>query len=202
MAKASWCTVAPMSGSKNGSIAISASAHTGRVACNTNVTVTNANGTRSTAAIAVSQAGAAVASTIDATKPDIPKTGGKVVVNGTSNSQKLRFFVRAFIKGQVVLLPIVNGLTGTISINGGTAIPLVKETHSNPLWAVFNVYVPSGDSGAAAKYNYVLNLVFGASNFAIDMGYKIRVVDRVVLVIAGWLVYILSRKHVNSTKII
>lgn len=177
MAKASWCTVAPMSGSKNGSIAISASAHTGRAARTTNVTVTNANGTRPTAAIAVSQAGAAVVSTIDATKPDIPKTGGTLTINGTSNSQKLRIFVGLFTTGQVILLPVVNGLTGTISINGATAVPLVKETNANPLWAVFEVYVPTGDPGAAARYNYVLNLVFGASNFAVDANYKIRVVD-------------------------
>lgn len=175
MAKLSWCTVSPMSGSKNGSIAISASTHTGRSNRSTNVTVTNANGTHPTATIAVSQAGAAVSSTIDATKPDIPKTGGTIVVNGTSNSQKLRLIVAMANAG--LFVPMTNGLTGTISINGAIAVPLVKETNANPMWSVFEVYVPSGDPGASAKYNYVLNLVFGASPFAVDAKYIIRIVD-------------------------
>lgn len=177
MAKASWCTVAPMSGSKNGSIAISASAHTGRAARTTNVIVTNANGTKPTATIAVSQAAAPVTSTIDATKPDIPKTGGTVVVNGTSNSQKLRIFVGfLFTTSQNTLGLTANGLTGTISINGGAAVPLVKDAGS-ATYSVFNVYAPSGDPGAVAKYTYTLNLTFGASLFPIDVTYKIRVVD-------------------------
>ena len=55
MAKASWCNVSPMSGKRDGILTISAGAHTGRVARNTVVTVTAANGTKPSASIAVSR---------------------------------------------------------------------------------------------------------------------------------------------------
>ncbi|MCZ2572828.1 BACON domain-containing carbohydrate-binding protein, partial [Bacteroides fragilis] len=53
MAKASWCNVSPMSGSKNGTLTISAAAHAGREARSTTVTVTAKNGTKPSASIAV-----------------------------------------------------------------------------------------------------------------------------------------------------
>ena len=173
MAKASWCTVAPMSGSKNGSIAISASAHTGRAARTTNVTVTNANGTRPTAAIAVSQAGAAVVSTIDATKPDLPKTGGTVIINGTSNSQKLRVILGVVLAETATALSLVYSTKATISINGGTPTELVSDRSG-----VYQIYTPSGDPGATAKYNYAITFTFnGSSIFPVDIFHIVRVLD-------------------------
>ena len=44
MAKASWCNVSPMSGKRDGVLTISAGAHTGRVARNTVVTVSQYSG--------------------------------------------------------------------------------------------------------------------------------------------------------------
>lgn len=169
MAKASWCTVAPMSGSKNGSIAISASAHTGRAARTTNVIVTNANGTRPTASIAVNQAAAPVSTTIDATKPDIPKTGGTVVVNGTSNSQKLRAALK--LKGETSLKAFYES-EATISINGGPDTALVRGGNGD-----YDIYAPNGDPGATAKYNYRITITFHASIFPIDIPFVLRVFD-------------------------
>ena len=97
--KASWCNVSPMSGKRDGVLTISAGAHTGRVARNTVVTVTAANGTRPSASIAVSQAGAGVSTTMDTSKPDLPSSGGVVNINGTSNSSKLKWTCTARVMG-------------------------------------------------------------------------------------------------------
>ncbi|UVS02945.1 BACON domain-containing protein [Bacteroides fragilis] len=83
MAKASWCNVSPMSGSKNGTLTISAAAHAGREARSTTVTVTAKNGTKPSASIAVSQAGVGVQLTMDTSKPDLPRKEGLSLLTGT-----------------------------------------------------------------------------------------------------------------------
>ena len=116
MAKASWCNVSPMSGKRDGILTISAGAHTGRVARNTVVTVTAANGTKPSASIAVSQAGAGVSTTMDTSKPDLPSSGGVVNINGTSNSSKLKWTCTARVMG--VDMPIDDNYV-KVAVNGG-----------------------------------------------------------------------------------
>ena len=116
MAKASWCNVSPMSGSKNGTLTISAGVHTGRTARSTTVTVTAANGTKPSATIAVSQAGTGVSTTMDANKPDLPSSGGVVNINGTSNSSKLKWTCTARVMG--VDMPIDDNYV-KVAVNGG-----------------------------------------------------------------------------------
>ena len=116
MAKASWCNVSSMSGSKNGTLTISAGVHTGRTARSTTVTVTAANGTKPSATIAVSQAGTGVSTTMDANKPDLPSSGGVVNINGTSNSSKLKWTCTARVMG--VDMPIDDNYV-KVAVNGG-----------------------------------------------------------------------------------
>ena len=108
MAKASWCNVSPMSGSKNGTLTISVAAHAGREARSTTVTVTAKNGTKPSASIAVSQAGVGVQLTMDTSNPDLPGEGGSVTINGSSNSPTLKISV-----------PLINfpGVTASAKFN-------------------------------------------------------------------------------------
>ena len=160
MAKAAWCTVTPTSGKENGTINISATAHTGRLARTTTVTVQAANGTKPSAAITVSQAGG-VSTTMDATKPDIPSTGGTFIVNGSSNSSKLSFQI-------------------TDGTNGGTTMPaiIVKSISVTVNGAAITSNAPiAGDPGAAAPYNFVATVVMNASIFPTDALLALRIKD-------------------------
>jgi hypothetical protein len=159
MAKASWCNVSPMSGKRDGILTISAGAHTGRVARNTVVTVTAANGTKPSASIAVSQAGAGVSTTMDTSKPDLPSSGGVVNINGTSNSSKLKWTCTARVVE--VDMPIDDNYV-KVAVNGGNI--------GN------NVAIP-GDPGASGRFNFVATLTFPASMFPVDAVVTFRLTD-------------------------
>ena len=148
MAKASWCNVSPMSGSKNGTLTISAGVHTGRTARSTTVTVT-----------AVSQTGTGVSTTMDANKPDLPSSGGVVNINGTSNSSKLKWTCTARVMG--VDMPIDDNYV-KVAVNGGNI--------GN------NVAIP-GDPGASGRFNFVATLTFPASMFPVDAVVTFRLTD-------------------------
>ena len=149
MAKAAWCTVTPTSGKENGTINISAAAHTGRTGRTTSVLVQAENGTKPSANIAVSQAAAAVSTTMDTTKPDVPAAGGTVVINGTSNSSKLSFVVKTDVYG--ISVPDL-----------GTAVVKVNNV------AITSNTAIAGDPGAAARYSFVATVTLPASRFAKD----------------------------------
>lgn len=160
MAKASWCKVNPMSGKENGNLTVSADAHGGRAARNTTVAVTAVNGARPSASIQVSQAGAAVTTTIEANKPDVPKEGATFVINGTSNSSKLTWKIASPDSGQGEY-PNTYG-RAELTVNGaaitkGVAIP--------------------GDPGATGVYNFVATLVIGPSPFPVDIRMGLVVTD-------------------------
>lgn len=89
MAKASWCTVVPASGHGNRTIAISATAHTGRVARSTKVTIQNQSGTKPSKEITVNQAEKALfmLKVSGPTPASIPATGAVLVVTGKSNAK-------------------------------------------------------------------------------------------------------------------
>ena len=146
MAKAAWCTVTPTSGKENGTINISAAAHAGRDARSTTVTVTATNGTKPSQNVTVTQAGVGVKLTLDTTKPDVPGTGGTVVVNGTSNSKTLT----------VLGVLATFGVTGKIKIGSAAEIAL-------KLAGVADTITVAGDPGAAGIYNFTVTLILPAS---------------------------------------
>lgn len=140
-----------MEGKENGTITISAPAHTGRVARETAVTVQAANGAKPKANVTVKQAGAAVITTIDANTSDVPKGGGTLTINGTSNSSKLTWKIANPDTGEGLYPPGYG--SATIAVNGvnissGVVIP--------------------GDPGAASVYSFVATAVFAPSPFPID----------------------------------
>lgn len=159
MAKAAWCTVNPMSGKENAPINITLPAHTGRMARNTTVTVTCKNGTKPSEAIVANQAGAVVTTTMDTSKPDVPKTGGTVTINGASNSSKLSW--RLGLMDGDAYLPLMNFLRDITvndhAITNGGAIAL--------------------DPGATAKYNFVATIVLPESPFPVDAPVTLEITD-------------------------
>ena len=90
MAKASWCTVVPASGYGNKTIAISATAHTGRVARSTTVTVQNQNGTKPSKTITVNQVEKTLSITKVSSSPvSLPAEGAILNVTGKCNAKMI-----------------------------------------------------------------------------------------------------------------
>jgi len=140
MAKPSWLTVSPLSGSGNGSISNSASAHTGRVARTGTVTVT-ATGVTDPETYAVTQTPKAEFASFDnGASMSASKDGGTVTVTGKSNSSKLTFSWA----GQVVDVQIPSTyLAAGVATNNGSAI--------------------TGDPGATAEFAFSISLQFPAN---------------------------------------
>ena len=159
MAKANWCTVSPMSGEGDGTLTVSASGHNGRMGKTTTVTVTAANGTRPSKSFTVVQAGAGVVLTLDSSKPGLPKSGGKVTINGTSNSATLKVDCPQAGLGLVAILKI-----------GGKPDQTVIENSAVPK----TVTIP-GDPGASGIYSFTLELQVAPSKKATTVTFKINV---------------------------
>lgn len=135
--KPSWLTTTPNQGSGNGSIANSASAHTGRVARTGTVTVTGV-GVASPQTYKVTQSPKSeFVSFNDGSEASAPKDGGNVTIQGKSNSKKLTF---AWV-GSVpdVTIPSNYQANGTSTANGAEI---------------------ANDPGATAEYDFSLQLNF------------------------------------------
>lgn len=135
--KPSWLTTTPNQGSGNGSIANSASAHTGRVARTGTVTVTGV-GVASPQTYQVTQSPKSeFVSFNDGSEASAPKDGGNVTIQGKSNSKKLTF---AWV-GSVpdVTIPSNYQANGTSTANGAEI---------------------ANDPGATAEYDFSLQLNF------------------------------------------
>lgn len=136
MAKASWLSVSPTSGSGNGTISNSASAYTGRVARETTVTVTGTNvSTPSTYKVTQSPKTEFV-SFKNGTEMAANKTAGTLTVEGTSNSESVRF---TWATGS----PTDVAIPANITANGTS---------------VANGAVLTGDPGASAEYTFSVEL--------------------------------------------
>lgn len=151
MAKASWCTVSPTSGLKNGTIAVSASAHTGRLARSTTVTVQNQGGTKPSATIGVSQAAKAAFLTVTSTlNPTLPTAGGAIVIaSGKSNVAKLTFNTR---DGNLIYTNLV------LKINGSVVTGFTEAQFTIP-----------SDPGGTAEYTFEISATFPASTTAFTL---------------------------------
>lgn len=166
MAKAAWCTVAPMTGKENGTINITLPAHTGRLARNTIATVTNKSGTKPSQAITANQAGAAVFLNMDASKPDVPKTGGTVTINGTSNSEFLHWDTKMFFNDTQLGDALEKGLAG---FSSGIKV------NSNPLSNGSSNGLGLGDN---IQYAFVATLVIPAAPLPVDVELRFSVYDK------------------------
>lgn len=91
MAKASWLTTTPGSGSGNGSISNTASPHTGRSPRETTVTVTAAGVVQPKTYKVTQKAKAEFVSFDEGAEMSAPKQGGVLTVSGKSNSSALTY---------------------------------------------------------------------------------------------------------------
>lgn len=138
MAKPIWLQVDPSTGSGNGTIANSASAHTGRVARVGTVIVTGV-GVSTPATYQVTQEPKAEFASFDnGAEMSANKGAGTVTVTGKSNSSKLTF-AWASDSGEGVEIPTTY-LAGGSTTNNGVVI--------------------SGDPGASAQYAFSMEFEF------------------------------------------
>lgn len=91
MAKPNWLNVSPTSGSGNGTVSNSATAHTGRVARTGTVTVTGSGVTTPATYKVTQEPKAEFASFNNGVEMAAPKGGGTLTIEGKSNSSKLTF---------------------------------------------------------------------------------------------------------------
>lgn len=141
MAKPSWLTTDPNSGSGNGSISNTASVHTGREVRTGTVTVT-ASGVAEPKTYTVTQKSKPeFVSFDDGVEMSAPKEGGALPVQGKSNSKALTYSWVGSVED--VEIPAQYKANGA-STNNGAAI--------------------SGDPGATAEYTSLIELTLPANN--------------------------------------
>ena len=140
MAKPSWLTVSPMSGSGNGVLQNTGAAHTGRNVRTGTVTVT-ATGVAQPKTYKVTQEAKPEFISIDnGADMAADKAGGKVTVTGKSNSAKLAFSWVGEAHSGTIAAAYTAGGTST---DNGEAI--------------------DGDPGASAEYNWSVELTLPAN---------------------------------------
>ena len=140
MAKPSWLNLNPSTGSGNGTIANSASAHTGRTARTGTVTITGV-GVSTPATYKVTQTpNSEFASFDNGAEMSAPKAAGTVTVEGKSNSQKLTFAWAGSVSD--VAIPAEYSANGTQTDNAASI---------------------TGDPGATAEFPFSIELEFPAN---------------------------------------
>lgn len=153
MAKASWCSVSPSSGSGNKTVNVSSSAeHTGRVARSTTLTISAAN--VESKYVTVNQAGKPEYVENDSDTATAIKGGQTVTISGKSNSSKLTFSLG----------------TGNLSIS----LP-AKYTASG--LSITNGAAITGDPGASAEYNWSIQFSVSANSSISELTRQIIVTD-------------------------
>lgn len=136
MAKPSWSTVNPTSGSGNGTVNVSGTKNTGRNSRSGTLTY-KATGVTDIEQ-AVTQEGTAEYVTIN--NISAPKEGGNVTITGKSNSSKLNFTLGT---GNITVTIPSTYTAGGSSVNNNTAIP--------------------GDPGATAEYTFSIVIAVPAN---------------------------------------
>lgn len=154
MAKPAWLTTTPSTGSGNGTISNSATAHTGRVARTGTVTVTGTGVTDPVTYVVSQTPKAEFASFDNGASMSAAKAGGTVTVTGKSNSSKLTFSWA----GQVLDVSIPSSYTaGGNTVNNGSAI--------------------TGDPGATAEFAFSIALTFPANTTIEEITRSLIVTD-------------------------
>lgn len=151
MAKASWLTVDPMSGSGNDTLNNTAPEHTGREARETTVTGTG-SGVASPDTYVVEQAGKAEFIQFnDGAEMSAPKGGGAVSVSGKSNSAKLSF-----------------------SEVGGGGLE-IAENYTAGGKSTANGQAIAGDPGADAEYDFTVQITLPENDTTEEKTFTLKV---------------------------
>lgn len=170
--KPSWLTANPSSGSGNGTISNSASAHTGRVARTGTVTVTGV-GISAPKTYAVTQSPLAeFVNFTDGAEMAVAKTGGKVTITGKSNSSKLAF---AWVIPAGSTEPEVDD-DGNVS-NNGVNFPSVEipATFTANGADASNGEAITGDPGATSQYAWSIDFQIPANNAMVGVNRTLKV---------------------------
>jgi len=163
MAKASWATVAPMSGTGSADIKVSATANTGRSNRTTTVTVTNQNGTKPVKTVSVSQAGKADYLSLSSATPEaIAATGGKLTITIKSNSKLVYLYY------EMERFPI-SPSNVTAKINN------VVQTVTDDVNAYMVAITPTNDPGNTAEYTMIVEVTVPANTSAVDRNLRFRI---------------------------
>lgn len=140
MAKPAWLTVTPMSGSGNGVLQNKGSVHTGRNVRTGTVTVTAAGVAQPKTYKVTQEAKPEFISIDNGADMAADKSGGKVIVNGKSNSAALNF---SWVGDELEATIAESYTAGGTSTANGEGI--------------------SGDPGASAEYSWSVELTLPAN---------------------------------------
>ncbi len=141
MAKAAWCSTLPISGTGNGTVAVSGSAHTGRKQRSTILTFSASGATNQT--VTVNQASPGNVTTMSTPSTIIAKGGGSIIVSGTSNSTTLTF-----------------GISGT---GFSTSTPQISTDGGSTWTGITSGTDISEDPGATATYQWRITVTATAN---------------------------------------
>lgn len=148
MAKPSWVTIQPTTGTNNGTVNVSGAKHSGRTQRSGNITF-KAEGAADVVR-PVKQAGRTEFVTVN--NVSAPKAGGNVTVTGKSNSSKLNFTLGA---GDIAITIPATYTAGGASTNNNVAI--------------------TGDPGASAEYEFSMTLAVPKNTTVVGKTRKITV---------------------------
>ena len=138
MAKPSWLSITPTSGSGNGQIQYSATSHTGRVARPSSPYESIVENSKTAdCTVSVTQNPKAEFVQIQSTASPA-KTGGTLKITGTGNAATLTFSYKDSPAPTLELSPVTTYTVNSASATSGTAI--------------------SGDPGASAQYTFEVTL--------------------------------------------
>jgi len=171
MAKPSWLTLSPMSGSGDGTISLSATEHTGRVQRTGTVTITG-TGVQDPETVAVTQAAKPEFVQFDNNAQTIaaPAAGGNLTLSGTSNSSKLTWAAVGTATDE-------NGQT--VNPETGLDYPEVAaptDYTANGAAAESGTAI-SGDPGAAAEFAFSAVLVIPANDATVRVDRTYSITD-------------------------
>lgn len=172
MAKPNWLILQPSSGSGNGTIANSASEHTGRVARTGTVTVTG-DGVAQPATYDVTQTPKAeFASFNNGADMAVAAAGGVVTIAGKSNSSKLKFeWVIPTGKTQPEVTPDGDEEYAGVDLPAVT----IPSTYTAAGSSADNDTAIPNDPGAAEEFDFSIQLNFPANPVPVEIDRTLKV---------------------------
>lgn len=160
MAKPSWLTVSPTTGSGDGTINNSASVHTGRVQRTGTVTVQGSGIASPATYTVVQEPKGEFVSFTDGTSMAIDKSGGTVTITGTSNSAKLTFSWVG--SGADVSLPDTYSANGATTSNGAA---ITGDPGASNQFA-FSLTLTVPENGTVSTVTRVLKVTANGGQYA------------------------------------
>lgn len=166
MAKPSWLTIAPMSGSGNQTVNNSTTPHTGRLVREGTATITGKGVATPVTYKVIQEALAEYVEYRNGTEMAVSVEGGTVTIAGTSNSSKLTFDW---------VIP-EGGTEPEIDSEGNTSTSGVNYPHVGipDSYLAGGVSTPNataivGDPGAVSAYNFSIALEFPINDAVVDV---------------------------------